>query len=654
MKILIAVLVVCAGCTRHGLNLTWVDDETLKYDPARYPDDAAVVLHRSDHQLMTLRDDGYTQYGRHEVFALQTEGGFDLAEVKVAFRAKDQLIELKARMRHPDGTWEEIDPKTLLSDTSGTGERDLNARFFRFPRIQVGSLLEYFWVIQSEDLWWADDQDSVGQYPVRRYRFDLETSKELVTTVTTYNTSLPIKSEALPNTHNKLSLEIRDIPRRPVEDYAPNWTFTEPRWVWRLMAFDWGRRTTGAWHTWDELIKARGGALFGLSGKLFEGFQAPQFPACADVACKIAQAQAWVRENTRTKGEEKSLTCVRYPSECRPMKAVLEAKRADTEERAVLLRKLLADAGLEAHLALATRHWSAQVDPTFPTFGRFNELLVYLPVQPGLPGGAWLAPRCDYCGVNELPTELRSLQVLVFNATRLGIAGVTLKSEWRSTLGAAAAMAPLARVTHDARIDAAGALTDSVTEVLHGRAAQDEQLEAEGQTDTDVRNEERLEISSGSALARLLDVRPRACAADKGICQKGKRFSIPAYATAESATRWLVPLDALSSMHSARLTKDKEQRVAELHLQNEENFEEVFELEAPAGFVLESVPPAVAVNAPLVQSAVKVEATPKGAKVTRTLKRTIGGVSLARYDEVQGAYRAFQDAKHLVLSFVKK
>ncbi len=257
-----AVLVVSAGCSHAGLKIDWAAEATLKYDPAQYPDDAAVVLHRSDHQLMMVKDDSYTQFGRHEVVARQTEGGFDLAEVKVASRAKNKLVELKARMRHADGKWEEIDPKSLLSDVSGTGERDVNAWFFRFPRIEVGAILEYDWVIESDGLWWGDDQESVGNYPVRRYLFDLEASKELVTTVTTCNTKLPIKSEVLPNRNNKLTLEIRDIPHRPVEDYAPNWTFTEPRWAWRVMAFDWGRKTTPAWHTWDELLKYRGGGLF--------------------------------------------------------------------------------------------------------------------------------------------------------------------------------------------------------------------------------------------------------------------------------------------------------------------------------------------------------------------------------------------------------
>ncbi len=330
------------------------------------------------------------------------------------------------------------------------------------------------------------------------------------------------------------------------------------------------------------------------------------------------------------------------------MKEVLDGKRANSQERAVLLRRMLADAGLDTRLAFATRHWSAQVDPGFPTLARFNEMLVYLPA------GAWIAPRCDYCGLNELPTELRGLDVLLFNATRLGIAGVTIKSEWKSTGEADPALGHLVRYALAAKLDAAGGLTDTMTETLKGPGAAEEVLRQVSLTDSDARRDERTKIGWSWSLAKLLDVTPAACSAQSGTCQKGKRLAIPAYATVESNTRWLVPLDALSTDYGSRLTKEKDQRVAELHLIREENFEEVFGLEANPGFALETTPPPVSVKTALVETSVKVEPTPKGAQVTQTLKRSIGGIPLAQYDDVQSAYRAFQDARHLVLSFVKR
>ena len=110
----------------------------------------------------------------------------------------------------------------------------------------------------------------------------------------------------------------------------------------------------------------------------------------------------------------------------------------------------------------------------------------------------------------------------------------------------------------------------------------------------------------------------------------------------------------MTDAYGTALTKGKAQRSSELYLTNQEAFEEVFDLDVQQGFALENVPKTVKVKTGLVETSVKVEATAKGARVTRTLKRDIGAVTMAAYDEVQSAFRAFQDARHLVLSFVKK
>ena len=67
-----------------------------------------------------------------------------------------------------------------------------------------------------------------------------------------------------------------------------------------------------------------------------------------------------------------------------------------------------------------------------------------------------------------------------------------------------------------------------------------------------------------------------------------------------------------------------------------------------------AVPRPTQAKTPILEAAVKIEPTPKGARVTRTLKQAIGGASLSEYDDARNVFRVFQDARHLVLSFVKK
>jgi hypothetical protein len=651
------LLLACTACSRPALRLSWVDDAVLRYDPLSYPDDDAVVLHKSDHLMLITRNSeaSYVQSGRHEVIALQKEGAFDLAEVKLPLNAKDHFVELKARLKRPNQPWEELDPKSMLSDTSGTGERDLNARFFRFPGIELGTLLEYYYIIETSHLWMAADQDTVGRYPVRQYQFGLEASKELVITTTAYNSKFPIRSEILPSASplaghtNRLSCEIRDIPHRPLEDFAPDWTFTEPRWAWRILAFDYGNQVYTGWSTWNHVLESRAADYYGAKGELFAGYSARlDVEGCTDVACKVARARAFVLLQARNK----ALGPLYFP---RPMKDVLETKTASVVERAVLMRRLLADAGVDARLAYATRHWSQQTDPSFPDLSRFNDLLIYLPAQPGLPGGGWLLPRCDYCGLNQLPAELRGLDALVFRAESRGpVVEPLVESEWRSTLDSQPARPSRTVYHHQARLEGEGMLDDAFRETTEGLASVPEELLSQAQTPSERLSAERSAVAARAALGKLLGTDPRTCNAEQGVCQLGKHFAIPVYATAESDQRWLVPLNALALNHSSTLKDPKSKRVADLHFQNQSEFEETFELEAPAGFVLESAPKQVSGSSPLVQSTLKIEATAKGARVTRTLKQSIGGVPLAQYEQTRNAFRVFQDARHLVLSFVKK
>ncbi len=583
------------------------------------------------------------------MIALQNEGAFDLADVKVAFRAKNKLVALKARMRHPDGKWEEIDARNLLSDSTSGGERDLNAQFFRFPRVQVGSVLEYYWVIEAKGLWWSDAQESVGKYPVRRYRYELEAAKPILITISSYNTQLPIKNEVLPNKNRRFTVDIHDIPHRPNEDYKPQWTFTEPYWMWRIEAFDWGTQVRHAYHTWNERLEREGERLFGLEGDLFAGWVGPRLGPCADVACTVAEARKWLRSATAPKFGANSL-------ECRPLKEALSAKRANSCERTAMLRRVLADAGLQTRLAYATAAWSTQRDPNFPSLVHFNQMLVHLPAQDGLPKGAWLLPDCDHCGLNQLPTPYWGAEVLAFDVSRPGPSGLTqVRSAWVSTKDAERVTGYATRLTHAARLDGAGTLTDDLREVRSGWGAQLEAQKRARQTPTEVTRELENWANETSALTRVVAPGPRACDETAGSCVKEVRFQTPAYATAEGNARWLVPLNALSSGYDAHLTKDKAQRVAQaLHFEVDDRFDEVLEVEAPPGFVLEAAAKPVTVRTRLVEANVTVEATPKGARVTRSLKLELGAASMSEYDDVQRAFRAFQDARNTVLAFVKR
>ena len=203
------VLLFATGCATTGA-ADFVATSALKFDPAQYPEDAALVLFRADHtELVESGSEDWTHHSRHEVIAVLGEGGFDLAEVKVPLWAKSKLLRFNARVVQPDGTEQRFDGAQLLSDASGKGELDSNAKFFRFADVRVGSVLEYAWTVESPGLWSADDQDTLGSFPVRRYEFELTATKALVLETIEFNGGSPIQVRTLGDGRHQLRFELQ-------------------------------------------------------------------------------------------------------------------------------------------------------------------------------------------------------------------------------------------------------------------------------------------------------------------------------------------------------------------------------------------------------------------------------------------------------------
>ena len=292
MKRLALILMLGSGCASTG-GLAFVPAATLKFDRASYPDDAALVLFRADRtELAEDGSESSTRKIRHQVIAVLGEGGFDLAEVRVALWQKSKLVQFKARVIQPDGTQQTFDGTQLLADSGGKGEFDSNAKFFRFPDVRVGSVLEYAWLIESPGLWNADDQDTLGTFPVRHYEFELTAFKSLVLETIEFNGGAPIAVRQLDDGRHQLHFELENLAPRRASDFAPHWTFTEPRWAWRVVAYK-SRGYAMDWlRDWKDVVEDRGTAFF-VDGKLERDLSEPlDVSGCADVKCKVERAMA--------------------------------------------------------------------------------------------------------------------------------------------------------------------------------------------------------------------------------------------------------------------------------------------------------------------------------------------------------------------------
>lgn len=632
------VTLALAGCATT-FKPRWVDDARLAWDAAKYPDDAAVVLFRADRtQLLEDGSNAVTRRTRHEVIAVQGEGAFWLAEVKVPFRAVDTLLEFSARLVQPDGSRQEFDARGFLGTKAGRGERDANASVFRFPNVKVGSVLEYRWVIESENFWNADSQDTLGRYPVKHYEFELTASKPLVLETLASNTTTPISVRTAGNGEHSLQFTLDDLPAMASVDFAPHWTFTEPRWAWRVLGYK-DRAVTYDWlREWHDVVDSQGAKLF-TDEKLTEGFAAKvDVSGCADVRCKVARALVPVREATHTRGVASR--------RLEPLAKVWSSGAASTTERALMLKVLLEREGLETWLAYGTDFLSWQPSPTFPNFEQFNHLFVYLPAQAGLPAPLVVDAACDTCAVGQLTPRNAGQPLYVFRTTST-LGRSTTEGRWVRP-EAETAPGSLFRLAHRARVGADGTLFDEVALEARGREAESS-LERFERRAHKLDDDERGAWRRANPLAALRSAKHEACARLAGRCAWRDEVEFPLQATRDGE-RWLVHLGFLRASRDTLF--DAPDREVDVHFSwDAEAVEEVLELTAPEGTALEAVPAPVRREAGPMRAEVRVERTPGGAKVTRRLSWTLGVVRRAEYADLRAVADVFKQARRQVLVF---
>ena len=637
---LLACLLAASGCVTSGLRVQFVADEKLKFDATKYRDDAAVVLYRADKtELVQSGSDAVTHNLRHEVIAVQGEGAFDLAEIRVPIMKSWKVIEFKARVLQPDGTQQHFDGSQLLSDSGGKDEKDLNAKFFRFPDVRLGSVLEFGWVVESPGLWNSDEQDTLGEFPVREYQFELTAAAPLVLETIEFNGGSPISGRSLADGRHQLLFDLKDLPRRRKADYAPHWTFTEPRWAWRAVAYKTRAYSIDWLRDWKDVVAGRGKSFFvdrefeqGLDEKL-------DVTGCRDLNCKASRALSTLVKRTTTRG-------VKWNREER-LGAALASGKASVVERALLLKYWLEKEGLDVWLAYGTAKLGQQASPTFPRFGQFDRLFVHLPVQPGVPRPLTLDAACDACAVGQISSAYQGTPIYAFKS-KPEVSQVDTEGRW-VFLNQDDAPPQQLSVRHDARLEADGTVRDDSTLKATGARAEDQ---------VELQRNKKAHALLQAERGRVFEVSPAASvnsaswgACGPAACEWSSKAEYPLEAKRDG-TRWLVPTTFLRPLWEGVF--EAPDRELDLHFDESDRVTEVVELSVPDSLELVDVPRPVTLKLENLSIEVKVEKTPRGARLERTATRLVGVVSRRDYDAVRAAIETFRRGRRQVLVFAPR
>lgn len=632
-------LVVLSGCATPGLRAQFVADEKLTWDRAKYADDEAVVLYRADTtELVNDGSNTYTHARRHEVVAVQSEGGFDLAEIRVPFQKNWKLVDFKARVVQPDGTRREFDDRELLTDRGGKGDTDVNAKFFRFPDVRLGSVLEYAWVIETPYLWNADEQETLGHHPVREYHFELTALKELVFETIEFSGRSPIDVRSLADGRHQLLFDLKDLPRRERADYAPHFSFTEPRWAWRVLAYH-TRAVTYDWlRTWDDVLEQRADAFF-VAHELDEGLDfTVDLAGCQDLGCKLEKTLAQLRQRTSTRG-------VQWNRDAK-LKAALASGKASVVERALLMKHVLEAQGLDVWLAYGTARLGQAASTNFPRLSQFDRLFVHLPVQPGVAQALTIDVGCDSCAAGQIPAEYQGTPIYVFKGKSV-YGKAKAEGRWVN-LFQDDAPADTMVVTHQAVVEGNGTVRDTCVVKALGEAAE-ELHEAQRTEKTPLTQREQNVVAHFTPLASVRKAEWKDCTL--AHCEYQTTVEFPAEASRVDG-RVLVPTTFLRPAWENLF--EAPARGIPVHFTEASAYDEVVELAAPEGFELVDAPRPLEVKLDELSVLVTVEKTPKGARLRRTLQHGVGIVEKAGYPAMREAIETFRRGRRQVLVFAPK
>ncbi|MFT3841132.1 MAG: DUF3857 domain-containing protein [Myxococcaceae bacterium] len=358
----------------------------------RAPEDPPADASRYDVQILlqsdrvTFRGDPrFTDQSEHVVVRVLTENGRKIASQTSSWDAEAELLSIAGRVLSPTGAVTPLDRSQVFftGDPNQHGRARLS---FQLPNVQVGSLVEWSFVISTPRLIPTIAREVAAPVPVEHYKLQLDVHTTLDYAFRTYFSHQPV-GESNSIAYHHLTWNLDHLMPAPEEQYA--WS-PDPRWVYRNTDYRSGPVHVTLIHGWEDVYKE---ALTRLALPDYtQGFVPPKLDlsSCRDrVSCRVRAAWAEVHQLTDT-------TEVGSLNNARPLAAVLASHTATRHEQALLFQALARSVGLEADLVFIGMPSQHGFDRNFPS-GLHDDVVTWVRPAGDLPTGLFVDASCEVC-----------------------------------------------------------------------------------------------------------------------------------------------------------------------------------------------------------------------------------------------------------------
>lgn len=372
-------------------------DEELKMtaDP-KAPGAAAVYLNVEE-----IANDNLNFQSVYARIKVLSEKGKELATVEVPYLRSDSTItDIKARTIHADGTIIPLEgkPQDLLiaKTTTKEGNLQINRKVFTLPSVEVGSILEYKYLIQGkENTSTSPKWDIQRHYFVHKAHYSftpfkaflpgimnltnsyMEDAHQRVINTLIWWPKLPEGVTVIKDAAGRYSVDITDVPPAPDEEYMP------PIQSVLYKVFFYYKAASSALGFWiddgklwskdvDQFAKPSKSLNEAISGLIAPG------DSDLDKAKKLYKAvQALDNTDYSRKKSESELKQLKLKS-AKHADDTWTQKSGSSEEIAMLYLAMLRSVGLTAYAYQVVDRERGLFDISYFTFNQFNDTLVVL------------------------------------------------------------------------------------------------------------------------------------------------------------------------------------------------------------------------------------------------------------------------------------
>jgi hypothetical protein len=370
---------------------------TMDYFEADTTADAVILFDVAEEEIT----EDNIKLRRHVRIKILSEEGKSYADVKIPYYHEDRVEDIKAQAVSPRGKKTKLKGDNIFEEKIN---RYLKGKVFAIPGVEIGSVIEYKYMLTSEyytilDPWYfqSDCYTQVSEFAIKLDpRFNYNVFYQNV-----YGEDAePERSEYLipggiTRSGIRVAWRIENIPPITSEPYMKNVDDYRMALFFQLLEYRSPYSYVKFIAEWDDLAKKVHNhfkQFYSRKGSLKDKIE-ELCPDSLSSENKIRLLYNFVRDEIDTKWIH-SIWLDRSPEE------VLEKRIGDISEKNMLLISLLRHAGIEAHPILISTRKNGILRTNWPQLQQFNLVLAYVNVE----GKEYFLDACDqYCPYNILP-----------------------------------------------------------------------------------------------------------------------------------------------------------------------------------------------------------------------------------------------------------